>query len=229
MQRYLAGRVVHAMPRAKRHRYAQYGTPLHKRPQNATPHHYAWPYDNDNCESFLRNEVKLSPEAARAINMRIHRGKDVLLAMTDQQITEDVYNYLPNEIISYRVTQEDLRLLFVVLNRDRQALLVKESQARALASHIKYVSGVEALLRQANKNAAPARIRMLALKLNLDLHLFTTITLIALNTKLDTLNLFDDDKSLIRKAHSLREIVPKRERTYNQIKVACHSSNPYFV
>lgn len=149
--------------------------------------------------------------------------------MTDQQITEDVYNYLPNEIISYRVTQEDLRLLFVVLNRDRQALLVKESQARALASHIKYVSGVEALLRQANKNAAPARIRMLALKLNLDLHLFTTITLIALNTKLDTLNLFDDDKSLIRKAHSLREIVPKRERTYNQIKVACHSSNPYFV
>jgi hypothetical protein len=86
-----------------------------------------------------------------------------------------------------------------------------------------------ALLRQANKNAAPARIRMLALKLNLDLYLFTTITLIALNTKLDTLNLFDDDKSLIRKAHSLREIVPKRERTYNQIKVACHSSNPYFV
>ena len=179
---------------------------------------------------FLMNEVRLSREAAGAINTRIRRGKNVLLAMTDQQITEDVYNYLPNEIVPYRVTDEDLHKLFDVLDRERQALQVKENQARALASHILYVSGVEALLRQANQSAAAVRIRTLALKLNLNLNLFTRITLTDLNTKLDTLHLFDDDKSLIRKAYLLREIdVPKRERTYNQFKVACHSSNEYSV
>jgi len=178
---------------------------------------------------FLMNEVRLSREAAGAINTRIRRGKNVLLAMTDQQITEDVYNYLPNEIVPYRVTDEDLHKLFDVLDRERQALQVKENQARALASHILYVSGVEALLRQANQSAAAVRIRTLALKLNLNLYLFTTITLTDLNTKLETLHVQNDDKSLIRQAWWLLrdKKIPQRERTYNRFNVKSHSS--YFV
>jgi len=180
---------------------------------------------------FLINEVGLSREAAGAINRRIHRGKNVLLEMTDRQIKEDVNNILPNEIVPYRVTPEDLHKLFDVLDREQQALQVEQDKAMKFESHIQYVSGVDDLLRQVNKGADHGRIRTVALTLNLNLYLFTSISFTNLNNKLDTLRLCDDDKALILKAWwSLRDKeIPQRERTYNHFNVKSHSSNAYFV